>query len=143
MVAIAIKMLKSTQNIKLIVSYSDQDQNHLGGIYKAGNWIYTGLLNQGTRGAFIINGKKVHNKTIHSMGLKQSLKTVKSKLDPNATEFITSGKHKYLMPLDSEMRKQIEPLRKPYPKRASVVQAEQQTFQSDNGSIKSDLDAPK
>jgi hypothetical protein len=27
-------------------------------------------------------------------------------------------KHKYLMPLDEDMRRQIEPLRKPYPKRA-------------------------
>ena len=26
-------------------------------------------------------------------------------------------KYKYFMPLDDEMRKQIEPLRKPYPKR--------------------------
>lgn len=28
-----------------------------------------------------------------------------------------SDKHKYLFPLDDAMRKQIEPLRKPYPKR--------------------------
>jgi len=28
-------------------------------------------------------------------------------------------KYKYLMPLDAEMRKQIEPLRKPYPKRVT------------------------
>ena len=27
------------------------------------------------------------------------------------------GKYKYLFPLDDAMRKQIEPLRKPYPKR--------------------------
>jgi hypothetical protein len=27
------------------------------------------------------------------------------------------GKYRYLMPLDDAMRKQIEPLRKPYPKR--------------------------
>ena len=29
------------------------------------------------------------------------------------------GKHRYLMPLDKEMKKQILPLAKPYPKRAS------------------------
>lgn len=37
-------------------------------------------------------------------------------IDKNAVEFITKGKRKYLMPMDKKMRKQIEPLRKPYPK---------------------------
>ena len=30
------------------------------------------------------------------------------RLDPDATEFITSGKHKYLYPLDNETRIMIE-----------------------------------
>ena len=36
-----------------------------------------------------------------------------------AVKIRTPGKHRYLYPLDDEMRKQIEPLRKPYPKRIS------------------------
>ena len=32
-------------------------------------------------------------------------------------------KHRYLMPLDGEMRKQIEPLGKPYPKRPKQAMA--------------------
>jgi hypothetical protein len=31
------------------------------------------------------------------------------------------GKYRYLMPLDEAMRKQIEPLRKPYPKREKAT----------------------
>ncbi len=41
-------------------------------------------------------------------------------LDSGITQVPGSSKHKYLMPLDDAMRKRIEPLRKPYPKRAPV-----------------------
>ena len=122
LVSIAIKMLKKTNaGLRLIVSYADLDQNHQGIIYRAGNWIYEGLKNQGVMGAFIIHGKKVHPKSIHSKyGTgSQSLPWLRKYVDPNASVFITKGKHKYLMPLDDDMRAKIKPLAKPYS--ASVV----------------------
>ena len=113
----ALKFLKKqSPELRLVVSYADADQNHHGGIYQATNWIYDGLKNAGTMGAFIINGKKTHPKSVHSKGIKQNINAVKKHLDPNATIFITKGKHRYLMPLDNEMKKQIEVLAKPYPK---------------------------
>jgi hypothetical protein len=116
--SLAIKFLtKQSPELKLIVSYSDADQDHHGGIYQATNWIYDGLKNAGTMGAFIINGKKTHPKSVHSKGIKQTIEAVKKHLDPNATIFKTKGKHRYLMPLDNETRKSIMPLAKPYPKR--------------------------
>ena len=48
--------------------------------------------------------------------IHQSIEDVRRFLDPKATIFITEGKRKYLFPLDKAMKKQIEPLRKPYPK---------------------------
>lgn len=110
-VAIAIKMLrKQSPGMKLIISYADVDQGHEGKIYQAGNWIYEGLKNAGSRSAFIIHGKKIHPKTIHSKYGKgaQSFAWVKKNLDPNATEFKTAGKHKYLYPLNNETRIMIE-----------------------------------
>jgi hypothetical protein len=121
-IKISIKLLqKKNTALKLIVSYADYDQNHIGAIYQAGNWVYTGLKNAGSRGAFIINGKKTHPKTVHSKGCIQSLPEVRKHLDPNATEFFTKGKHKYLYPLTDDMRLKIEPLRKPYPKKSALV----------------------
>jgi len=118
---ISFKMLvKFAPGVRLIVSYSDMDMGHYGGIYQASNWVYTGLMNEGSRGAFIVNGKKTHPRSIGAIGGVQSIKWIKKHLDTHATEFFTKGKHKYLMPLDKEMRKQIEPLRKPYPKKISV-----------------------
>lgn len=117
MLAVAIRMLrKLSPSLRLIVSYADVDQNHAGGIYKATNWVYTGLQNANTRGAFIVRGKKIHPRTIGALGGRQSVEWIKSNIDPNAKEFITAGKHKYLMPLDDAMRAFIEPLRQPYPK---------------------------
>jgi hypothetical protein len=116
--SLAIKFLvKQSPDLKLIVSYSDADQNHHGGIYQATNWIYDGLKNAGTIGAFIIHGKKTHRKSVHSRGIKQTIDAVKKHLDPNATIFKTKGKHRYLMPLDAEMKEKVLPLAKPYPKR--------------------------
>jgi hypothetical protein len=113
--------------LKLIVSYADIDQNHHGGIYQATNWIYTGARNQNTVSAFIINGKKTHRKSIHSIGVRQSIKDVKKFLDPKAQVFITKGKHCYLMPLCESIEKDILKLSKPYPKRVSSVNSSMST----------------
>ncbi|MGG0756476.1 protein Mom [Brevibacillus laterosporus] len=113
----AIKFLKEqSPNIKLIVSYADVEQNHKGGIYQATNWIYEGKT-EGER-YFIVHGKKTHPKSIHSRyGTgSQRLEWIRNNVDYQARMIITAGKHKYLMPLNKKIRKQIEQLRKPYPK---------------------------
>jgi hypothetical protein len=122
--SLAIKFLKKTnEGIRLVVSYADLDHGHHGGIYQATNWIYEGVFNQGARQGFIINGRLRHNKSVHSLGVKQSLVEVKKHLDQNAKEVFTKGKHKYLMPLDEDMRQRIMPLAKPYPKRVKKAMA--------------------
>lgn len=124
-VALALKELKRDCPLcRLVVSYADCDQDHLGTIYQATNWIYTGARLQNTTDAsWIVNGKRYHGRVIsdwvrrkgglHGLTRKQFLQKY---YDPNATEFITKGKRKYLMPMDKQMRKQILPLAKPYPK---------------------------
>ncbi|HFQ6827786.1 TPA: protein Mom [Yersinia enterocolitica] len=115
----AIKFLADVcPGLRLIVSYADKDQNHHGGIYQATNWIYEGLFGVGTVGAFIIKGKKTHPRSVSAKGVKQNLESIRQHLDTNAQEFKTSGKHKYLMPLDKKMKKILISRHKPYPKRA-------------------------
>lgn len=110
-------LAKEAPWVDLVVSYADMDQQHFGVLYQATNWIYTGLTNANTRGAFIVHGKKMHPKTIHSKGWKQSVLWLRENVDENASEFITQGKHKYLYPLTKQMRKRIEVLSVPYPKK--------------------------
>jgi hypothetical protein len=114
--AIAIKFLKrSNPRLRLIVSFADQSQGHHGGIYQAGNWIYSGSGQEAT--FYKIHGKLTHPRSIGAKGLIQNIHGAR-RLDPNARAVLIPGKHRYLMPLDSEMRKKILPLARPYPKRA-------------------------
>jgi hypothetical protein len=115
-VSIAIKMLKKqSPNLRMLISFADTEQGHHGGIYQAGNWIYTGVSTSDR--VFIIKGERKHAKTIHSNKWVQSEEWLKAHVDPNAKIIKTPGKHRYLMPLDAEMKERIIPFSKPYPKR--------------------------
>jgi hypothetical protein len=50
------------------------------------------------------------------------------------------GKHRYLMPLDDDMRARILPLAKPYPKRAKQAMTDDQSAQRQGST---DPHAPK
>ena len=140
-VAMSLKKLHHDKPMcRLVVSYADCDQSHLGTIYQATNWVYEGFVNKNIVSAFIVNGRKVHKKTIHSHmvienGKKQhctqSLEAVKKHFDANAEEFRTKGKHKYLMPMDKAMRKQIASLAKPYPKNDDWIKIDRSKFKEE------------
>lgn len=128
-ISIALNFLKKfCPNIRLIVSFADTAQGHHGGIYQGGNWIFSGTVKLDH---WIINNKKIHPRSVVMKYGSQSLATVK-KIDPNA-EKIWGFKHRYLMPLDDEIRQQIEPFRKPYPKRAQSKDSVASGFQSEEG----------
>jgi hypothetical protein len=120
--AIAMRFLKANSpGLRLIISYADPLQGHHGGIYQAGNWIYCGKSSP--QAAVIFQGKVMHKRTAQEKfggieGMKKSAVT---------------SKHKYLMPLDNEMRKSIMPLAKPYPKRASSESSDTSSLQDEKG----------
>lgn len=106
MMAVALKMLKkSNPGIRLAVSYADPVQDHHGGIYQANGWIFDGTQSGQTE--YIYKGKQTHGRSVMaSRGTVRGLPKVR-----------VPGKHRYLMPLDVEMRAKILPLAQPYPKR--------------------------
>ncbi len=106
-VRIALSFLKrQSPSLQLIVSYADPDQGHYGGIYQAGGWLYRGITHPSDK--FWHNDRWVHAKTIHGID--------RSRLKKKTVQ----GKHIYLMPFTKAMKKQIESMSKPYPKRAST-----------------------
>lgn len=114
--SIAMKFIKKqSPGIRLLISYADPEQGHHGGIYQGGGWLYTGRTSLCEHFEICSTGARVHSKTLktgrpgYATQLKQSGHIVSVK----------TWKHKYLMPLDKELRKQIEHLAKPYPKRAT------------------------
>ena len=71
------------------------------------------------------HGRIEHPRSLHHRyGVGgQSIPWLRAHVDPNAERVETARKHKYLYPLDDDMRRQIEPLRKPYPKREHADEA--------------------
>lgn len=124
-VALALKALKKDCPLcRLVVSYADCDQEHLGTIYQATNWLYVGTNMQNTTdSSWIVNGKRYHGRIIsdwvksrgglHGLSREQFIRKY---FDSKAVQFVTKGKRKYLMPMDKQMRRQLAHLAKPYPK---------------------------
>jgi hypothetical protein len=116
--SIAIKMVRiKEKGLILIVSFADTNHNHNGTIYQAGNWIYSGE----TSPSYLYRDKfnRVwHQRQVSVSGIKPQYGTMRIVPKISECEKIPQlGKHRYLFSLDDAMRKQIEPLRKPYPKK--------------------------
>jgi hypothetical protein len=131
-VAIAVKMLKTAMpGIRLIVSYADPEHGHVGKIYQAMGWVYVGE-SKGP-GVMMLNGKPTHRRTINSRYGTSSVVWLKQHVDRHAHIIRTLPKHKYLLPLDAEMKAAVEKLRKPYPKRAASVDSDTPAHQAGEG----------
>lgn len=120
--AMSLKLIKKDIPLcKLVVSYADLDQNHIGTIYQATNWYFVGISNENKKdsGSFLINGKKVHSRTVGGIckqrGLSATIENIKKvyKTD-DVKPYFTKGKIKYLYPLCNETRQLCEKLKKDY-----------------------------
>lgn len=61
-----LKLLKKDKpNIKIIVSFADTRQGHLGYIYQATNWYFTGYSIPGG-GSIVIDGQEYHPKNLNN-----------------------------------------------------------------------------
>lgn len=115
LIAETLKQLKTDNpGLRLAVSYADTEQGHKGGIYQAGNWTYTGTANT-AGGSVILNGQKIHGRSIVAKYGTRSIEWLKANIDPNARAADDYAKHRYIMPLDKAMRRKIASMAKEYP----------------------------
>lgn len=119
--AMSLKLIKKDIPLcKLVVSYADLDQNHIGTIYQATNWYFVGISNENKNsGHFLINGKRVHRRSISDKlkkyGLSKTIENIKKFYKTDDVEvYITKGKVKYLYPLCNETRQLCEKLKQDY-----------------------------
>lgn len=104
----AIKLFKKQNpTVKLLISYADKGQNHIGVIYQATNWAFVGE-NESSGKDFFYKGKWRHDRTLNEFP-KDILSALKVRK--------RSGKYKYIYPLDKSLIPLIKPLIKPYPKK--------------------------
>jgi hypothetical protein len=116
-VAAALRMLRGySPGLRLVVSFADERQGHLGIIYQAGNWVYAGAVEHTW---YRVHGQLVHPKTLHSTyGVGgQSIPWLRERVDPNAERVNMPAKHRYLMPLDRAMRRTVMRHAQPAPRR--------------------------
>lgn len=126
--AVACRFLKKQSNgLRLLVSYADPSHGHHGGVYQGAGWIYVGQSEQTTE--WFHEGRWKHNREMTGGPFGQKRRLATKQLACRKTP----GKHKYLMPLDDEMRRQIEPLRKPYPKRVASADSGTSAIHAEGG----------
>jgi hypothetical protein len=112
-VRLAVMLLRGqSPGLRLIVSYADPDQKHYGGIYQACGWLYVG--HSRAQWDVMFNGRAMHKRTAYKL-----FGTIKGM--PKSPE---RWKHKYLLPLDAQMRVTLLPHAKPYPKRPKQAMAD-------------------
>lgn len=120
-VAISLRMLKrQSPGLRLIVSYADAGQGHVGTIYQATNWLFLGAA---TQPYLKVKGKVEHPRTLYDRYGRggQSLPWLRANVDPNAQRVPMPAKLKYIKPLDAEMRQHLAPQAQPYVKKSSLA----------------------
>lgn len=118
MLSVAVSKLKARERgLRLIVSFADPEQKHLGGIYQASNWIYSGQSSDYDK-FMDESGRVWHPRQVSKNGHKWQYGEYRAvpKID-DCERIRVKGKHRYLYPLDRSMRRQIQSLAQPYPKR--------------------------
>lgn len=113
------QITKDAPAVKIIVSYADRNQDHIGTIYQATNWYYLGEY-ANERG-ILLNGKLMHRRSINKKYGTSTLSVLKERVDENAEIVKGKSKIKYVFPLDKWQRKKIMKIAKPYPKKIVKV----------------------
>lgn len=111
--AISVKMIKkSFPGLQLIVSFADPEQDHIGVIYKACGWVYTGKSQPSPE--YVYLGKRWQGRSFRHKykGMEHH---------PDVVIVDGSAKHRYLYPLTDAMRATIALLSRPYPQRATSI----------------------
>lgn len=99
--------LRNNTNIKVLISYSDPIQNHLGVIYQATNWLYQG------NNTMLIKGylHKINGEVMHPRSVVAKYGTIKTedlkKIDPSYERLEMKKKHRYIYILHKKDKKSI------------------------------------
>jgi len=111
-VSLSIRNIKKRLPLcKLLVSFADSEQGHIGTIYQATNWYYLGKIK--SKQKYFYKNRWMHQKSISNyFNIKNIPVTIPRK--------IGSDKLKYIYPLDKTMTELCNKLKKPYPKNSVI-----------------------
>jgi len=113
-VRISLQLLRAENpGLRIIVSFADPKQGHIGGIYQAGGWTYLGKTNPSAN--WLINGQLYHNRALTSAnfgGARPDRDLIRK-----AKKIVQPGKHRYAIALNKTDKKMLATMQLPYPKR--------------------------
>ena len=120
------KWLKENTDIKALISYSDPEQNHLGIIYQATNWVYQGdsIRHMGNFAVKLSeDGKWIHSRTVFANWGSHNLVKLSKAIGHTFWRKEEPEKHRYLYLLcnKGEKKKIMNTLKHPslsYPKQS-------------------------
>jgi len=116
---IALRSLKRDTSLKFVIAYSDPAVGHIGIIYQATNWLYTGL-SSAVPLYDIGDGTLHHSRSLaHQLGSHSihylTLQGINAKAVPQ------SAKHRYIYFLDDVWKSRLAVPILPYPKKECVI----------------------
>lgn len=139
-VAAALRRLRRERpSVRLVVSFADTAQGHTGTLYQAGNWHYLGVATPGR--TIHLLGERLHNRSVWQRYGTSRLAWLRRFVDPAAFATTDPPKHKYAVAFDSQMRRRLRRLARPYPRAVKESEATRPAA-SREGHVRSVLTAP-
>jgi hypothetical protein len=115
---IVLRNLKRHTKVKFLVSYADPAQGHLGIIYQATGWPYTGL-SEAMPLYDVGDGKWRHSRSLsHAFGTHSVQHFAKHGIEVKLAP--QSAKHRYLYFLDPSWQYRLQVPQLPYPKKEVI-----------------------
>jgi hypothetical protein len=113
-IGVVLRSLRKHTDLKFLLAYADPSRGHVGTIYQATGWLYTGL-SQATPLLDIGDGRPHHSRSLGhvfgSHGLAHLRRQgIEVRLVPQ------QAKHRYLYVLDPSWRSRVRALVLPYPR---------------------------
>ena len=114
-IGVVMRALRRHTSLKFVLSYADPEMGHVGVIYQATGWLYTGL-SQATPLYDVGDGRPRHGRTLgHSFGT-HSVEYLKRQGVP-VRLVKRAPKHRYLYAIDPDVKTRISVPVMPYPKK--------------------------
>lgn len=114
-IGVVLRNLKKHTSLKFLISYADPAQGHMGTIYQATGWIYTGLSS--AMPLYDLGDGKVRH--CRSLSHAYGTHSVKHFADHGVTVNLIPqmGKHRYIYLLEPSLRSRLSMPILPYPKK--------------------------
>lgn len=123
-ISISLKLLKRDVPLcRIVVSFADGNQGHIGIVYQASNWVFQYELKSADEFVDLKTGKNIHSRMVNKKGeFNYSDFEIGKRKNYNEVKRVKKEfvKYKYIYPLDKSLIPMCIELSKPYPKKKNA-----------------------